>query len=259
MNKFSIVAKEDNCSRNIAEQVRTRLLAENWQEDRKAPALVIFVGGDGTFLYAAHKYMALKDCLYVGIHTGTLGFFTDYTKDELELCLTQILAGHGIVKPLPLLKVDVVREAGVETLYAVNEMRIENVIRTLNLEVLIDHEFFESYRGTGMCISTQAGSTAYNRSLKGAVIDEGLNLLQVHEITGIHHSQYHSLGVPLILNANRVITLKSNNFKDSVLCYDHKHIEMDDVMEVRVTMSERAIHFVHYRENSYLKRLRNLY
>lgn len=61
--------------------------------------------------------------------------------------------------------------------------RIENVIQTLDLEVMIDDEFFENYRGTGMCVCTQAGSTAYNRSLKGAVIDEGLNLLQLHEIT----------------------------------------------------------------------------
>lgn len=259
MNKFSVVAKKDECSKEIEKTIITRLTKAGWLEDHEKPELIIFVGGDGTFLYAAHQYMHLEHAAFVGIHTGTLGFFTDYTKNELDQCIEDIISQKGVTQGVPLLKVEVIREQGMQTVYAINEMRIENVIQTLQLEVKIDDEFFENYRGTGMCVCTQAGSTAYNRSLKGAVIDEGLNLLQLHEITGIHHSQYHSLGVPLILNSQRVISMKSKNFNFSILCYDHKHIGLDDVEEVKVSMCKKEILFIHYRQNSYLKRLRNLY
>lgn len=259
MNKFSVVAKKDECSRNIENILKTRLKDAGWQEESDQPELVIFVGGDGTFLYAAHKYMHLENTAFVGIHTGTLGFFTDYTKDELDICLQDIINQEGETRGVPLLRVDIIKKSGTESVYAINEMRIENVIQTLDLELMIDNEFFENYRGTGMCVCTQAGSTAYNRSLKGAVIDEGLNLMQLHEITGIHHSLYHSLGVPLILNNNRIISMKSKNFASAILCYDHKHMAIDDVLELKISMCKKEILFIHYRQNSYLKRLRNLY
>ena len=59
-----------------------------------------------------------------------------------------------------------------------------------------------------MCIRDRAGSTAYNRSLKGAVIDSGISLMQLTEITPIQHSKHRSLGVPYIMMENRIITMR---------------------------------------------------
>ena len=53
-----------------------------------------------------------------------------------------------------------------ETLYALNEVRIESLAKTLVLYISIDDEFFESSQGSGICVSTQSGSTAVNRALK---------------------------------------------------------------------------------------------
>ena len=50
--------------------------------DEKNPDLVISIGGDGTILEAVHQYLMLM--LFVGIHTGTLGFYTDYQVDEVD-------------------------------------------------------------------------------------------------------------------------------------------------------------------------------
>ena len=49
---------------------------------------MIFIGGDGTLLYAVQKYLDLLDDVnFVGIHTGTLGFFTDYTEEEYPVTI----------------------------------------------------------------------------------------------------------------------------------------------------------------------------
>ena len=55
----------------------------NPSHDEKNPDLVISIGGDGTILEAVHQYLNV-DCCFVGIHTGTLGFYTDYQVDEVD-------------------------------------------------------------------------------------------------------------------------------------------------------------------------------
>ncbi len=60
--------------------------------DEEHPDIVISVGGDGTMIYSIHRYEhVLNDVSFVGIHTGTLGFFTDYLKDEYKQLVKDIL------------------------------------------------------------------------------------------------------------------------------------------------------------------------
>ncbi|WP_294561708.1 NAD kinase [uncultured Traorella sp.] len=256
MKKFGIVAKKDETSIQIEQIVKEKLTEKGWVYDKKNPQLVLCIGGDGTFLYAVHKYLDIIDnCSFLAIHTGTLGFFTDYTIDEVDECIFDVVNKDPIIRSVPLLKIVCENEA----YYAVNEMRIENVVRTQLLDVKIDGVLFETFRGTGMCVSTQSGSTAYNRSLKGAVIEEGLNLLQLHEITGIHHQKYRSLGVPYIMDPHRKIEFFSDNFHDAILCYDQKHLLLDHAKKVEVSLSDKKVHFAKYRNINYLERLRDLY
>lgn len=256
MKKFGIVAKKDECSSLIEKRIKEELINHDWIETKTNPELVICIGGDGTFLHAIHKYMNdLDQCCFLAIHTGTLGFFTDYTSDEIDLCINDILTKKPTLKSKKLLEIDYSNQK----YYAVNEMRIENVIRTQLLEVDIDGQYFETFRGTGMCLSTQSGSTAYNRSLSGAVIEEGLELLQLQEITGIHHKKYSSLGVPYIMKRDRKIEFKSDDFNGAVLCYDHKHIPLNNEDSVKVCLSEKQFRIAEYREIDYLDRIRILY
>lgn len=256
MNKFAIVAKKNEKSFLIEQQVTQKLKQNGWFMDKCNPQLVICVGGDGTLLYAVHKYLnQLESVCFVGIHTGTLGFFTDYTEAALDECLYDILHHEPEIFCSYLLNIN----TGKEQLFALNEMRIENIKRTQAVDIYVDGEFFESCRGSGICLSTQAGSTAYNRSLGGAVIDNGLNIMQLAEITGIQHSKQRSLGNPYILKMDRKVELTSNDFSDALLCYDHLHQSFDGVKQVICTMSDRCVRFARYREYSYLQRLKNLY
>lgn len=256
MNKFAIVSRKDELSYKIEKYVMKKLIENGWIVDEQDPQLVLCIGGDGTMLYAIHQYLECKNASFLGIHTGTLGFFTDYTKEEADVCVQDILSQEPEFREVLLLKIQCDDQ---QPFYALNEMRIENVIRTQELEVKIDGEHFEYFRGTGMCVSTQAGSTAYNRSLKGAVLDQDLELIQLHEITGIHHHKYHSLGVPYILNRNREIEFISNNFDNALLCYDSWNISLDSVRKIVVSLGSKKIKFAKYRKVPFLERLKNLY
>lgn len=258
MMRFSIVAKKDDYSHEVEEKVKERLINEGWQYDKKHPELVICVGGDGTLLYAVHQYLhLLDDVMFLGIHTGTLGFFTDYTADELDICLHDILTQQFKIFSSRLLEIQL--DQGKEVKYALNEMRVENIVKSQHMDIYVDGEFFETCHGSGICLSTQAGSTAYNRSLGGAVIDSGISLMQLAEITPIQHSKQRSLGNPYIMMENRIITMKSDTFDTAYLCYDHLSMALENTSEILCKMSNKCVRFARYRDYSYLARLKNLY
>ena len=256
--KYSTVAKKDEKSRIVEEKLCQQLHAHGWEYDKKNPELVICIGGDGTLLYAVHKYLdLLNEVRFVGIHTGTLGFFTDYTGQELDTCINDLLTKTPTIYESKLLKFQIDHED--QPRYALNEIRIENIVKSQVLDIYIDHEFFETCKGSDICLSTQAGSTAYNRSLKGAVIDSGISLMQLTEITPIQHSVHRSLGVPYIMMENRKVTMVSDTFDTATLCYDHLNIPLNGAHEINCEMSDKKVKFARYREYSYLKRLKNLY
>lgn len=256
--KYVVVAKKDEKSHRIEQLVKDRLDKAGWTYETQCPKLVICVGGDGTLLYGVHKYLAcVQEASFLGIHTGTLGFFTDYTEAEIQECLQDLLTKTPEIVTSSLLKITLDNED--VPFYALNEMRVENIVKSQIMDIYVDNELFETCRGSGICLSTQAGSTAYNRSLGGAVIDSGLSLMQLAEITPIQHSKHRSLGNPYIMMANRCVTMRSDTFDTATLCYDHLNYSLAHTKEIVCEMSDKKVRFARYRPYSYLKRLKNLY
>lgn len=254
---FAIVCRPDALSRQIAGQIKEVLQAAGQQENNAEPDVVFVVGGDGTFLYAVHAYLEQWErVFFYGIHTGTLGFYSDYRDQELSEFLDVYLSGKTREFSCPLIQVD----SALGTQYAINEMRIENVARTQTIGISVNGEFFETFRGTGLCVSTQLGSTAYNRSLRGAVVQEGLNVLQMAEIAGIHHSKFLSLGSPLVMQGSSVLQLHAEDFSGAILGTDQDVQRLDKVHDVTVRISQqRHIRVLRGREVSYFHRLQSLF
>ena len=257
MMRYSIVRRNDEHSKEVEKKLRNLLSEQSFVEDVEQPKLVISIGGDGTFLYALHQY--LDDCdeiNFIGVHTGTLGFLTEYGSSEIEKFVDDLKNKKPTVISKRLLEFTV---DGKETHYALNEVRIENVMKTQILDIYISNDLLETFRGTGICISSQIGSTAYNRSLNGAVVDSDLEVLQLTEITGIHHRLFQSLQSPLVLGAEKEIRLQSDNFEGSILCYDHLNIKTDHAKEVVCRLSDKKINIVRLKKYNYAKRLKNLF
>lgn len=79
----------------------------------KNPDFVISVGGDGILLRAIHQYMNQVDTIrFVGIHTGTLGFFSSYDGDECEAFIQDLINKRLECKELPLLDICVQSQKG---------------------------------------------------------------------------------------------------------------------------------------------------
>lgn len=257
MKKYAIVSRYDTDSKVLAQKINQSLCAHGYVEDESLPDTVFVVGGDGTFLNAVAQYFARLDqiCFY-GIHTGTLGFFTDYKEEEVEEFLETFYSESYKEVSYPLLKAII----DGHKYYALNEIRIENTKRTQYMDVYVDGDFFETLRGTGICVASQLGSTAYNRALGGAVIQEGLDLIEMSEIAGIHHSKYRSLGAPIVMKREVKIKLVSDSFEDAIIGYDSKIDTLDGVKEIQIEVCrERKVRMLRGKDVSYFKRLQSLF
>lgn len=259
MKKFSLIRKDDLISNNFERLLKLELEKNNFIYDEENPDIVIAIGGDGTFLRAVDRYIdQVEEVGFLAIHTGTLGFFSEYSVDEYELLVEDLINKTPTTFQKRLLEIDVYREK-VEKYYAVNEARVENIIHTQIMQVAINQQHFETFRGTGLCVSTQLGSTAYNRSLGGAVISNELELLQLTEITGIHHRLFRSLRVPMILGDDTKISFESSDFDQAFLGWDTHTVDLKGTSKIECYLSTRCIKFLRYRPNNYLAKLTHLF
>lgn len=256
--RFTIEDRQDIHSKEISEYLKNQCQSIGWIYDPNNFQTVLSVGGDGTLLRSIHKYIdRIDDIEFVGIHTGTLGFLTDYTYEEVDSFIKDIQKNSLMIEKAPLLEFEIQERN--KKFYSLNEVRIESFAKTLSLDIFIDDEFFEHCTGSGVCVSTQAGSTAVNRALQGAVIDSGLRVLQLCEIMPIAHKSHHSLRSPYIMKDDREVLVTGKSLSYAHACYDHLEIDLNNISELRIRTSNKSVKFARYRKYSYLRRLKNLY
>ncbi|MBA1394182.1 NAD kinase, partial [Lactobacillus sp. XV13L] len=180
--------------------------------DAKYPDVVITVGGDGTLINAFHRYESqISSIRFIGIHTGHLGFYTDWRSTGVDKMVDALFLREPETARYPLLEAELVTEAGEKRHYlALNESAVKRVSHTLEANVFIDDQFFENFRGDGLCVSTPTGSTGYNKSLGGAVIHPQLKALQMAEIASINKRVFRTLSSPIVIAPQQQITIVPN-------------------------------------------------
>lgn len=231
---FAIIKKSTDFSLELSEKLKEKLLGKGFLEDEENPETVFVVGGDGSLLFAIHKYLEkLGSVKFLGLKSGTLGFLIDYNAEELETLLSDIDEKNFEEETLPLLEISL--EKG--TFFALNEVRIENLRKVQHLEVSLDGKVFENFAGTGLLVSTPLGSTAYNRSLGGAVLERNLDLLELTEIAGTSFKNFRSLGTSLVLPGETILSLSSENFEEAFLGFDSEIISLRGEKKVVIKKS----------------------
>ena len=238
------------------ESILIKKIEESGHEiDNECPDYVFSIGGDGTFLKTVQKYIDKLDKIkIVCINKGKLGFFSDFVYEEIDDILSNLNNDKFVSKSYRLVKA----KMNNEEVYAVNEIRIENPFHTLTSEVFINDEYLQTFRGNGLVVSTSKGSTAYNKSLGGAVIDSNLELLQIQEIAPINNRLYTSLNSPLVLTRDSIIKFKGD-FSNVVIGYDHLVKKDYNSNEIILTLSDKRVTLVEKKDHNNIRRIREAF
>ena len=228
--------------------------------DAKYPDVVISVGGDGTLINAFHRYENQVDSVrFVGVHTGHLGFYTDWRNYDVDKMVDALLLTDGEVAKYPLLEIKMLTESG-ETRYhlAVNESAVKRVSHTLEADVYINDELFENFRGDGLCVSTPTGSTAYSKSLGGAVIHPRLKALQMTEIASINNRVFRTLSAPIVIAPDQWITIVPNA-DHFVMTVDGARNDFRNAKKIEYRISHHSIQFDRFGHHRFWSRVQDAF
>lgn len=202
--------------------------------------LVICIGGDGSFLGALHTY-DFADIPIVGINTGHLGFFAEINPDEIDDFLNKYInKDFSIDEKNPIEAVICTRTNCINAM-GMNEIVIKgDKSRTVHLDISVDDQLIQRFSGDGILVSTSTGSTAYNYSIGGSIVDPRLNVIQVAPLAPINTNAYRSFTSSVILPSYATIKVNPEyRFEDAiVIVTDGVEHRYNSITEISLQLSE---------------------
>lgn len=260
-NVYFFYKKEDELVEKVASLVE---LAKQHNfhvvNEQKDANIIVSIGGDGAFLQAVRKTNFRQDCLYAGIATpGTISLYCDFILDDTDKMIQAMTEANIEIRRYPLIDVKIDSDT---TFHCLNECSIRTgIIKTFVIDVHIDDLHFETFRGDGMIIATPTGSTAYNKSVNGAVVDPMLPCLQVSELASLNNNLYRTLGSSFILSGSR--KLKLNIVQDGndhpVIGMDNEALSISHVEAIEFSLSEKMIKTVKLKDNSFWEKVKRTF
>lgn len=225
-------------------------------EDPAEANIIVSIGSDGTFLQALQKTNFLEEALYIGINDGGSGFYTDFTVDNLERLELAMQSDMVEVLRYPTLEVTI---DGLTSFHCINELSLRsNIIKTFVIDVYIDDLYFETFRGDGLLVATPTGSTAYNKSLGGAIVDPKLPSMQLTEMASVNTNEYRTLGSPLVLSKERELQLKivQDGNDHPIIGIDNEAMGIRHSHNIKVKVSDRIVKTLRMKDNLFTHKVK---
>lgn len=166
---------------------------------------VVVLGGDGTILRVARRACKYSTPI-LGINFGTLGYLADVEKDDAKTAIEKVLNGNYKIEKRMMLEACI--EKGCvchDTQLALNEVCVSNTnfSRMIALSVEVNDEYINTFRADGIIVSTPTGSTAYNLSAGGPILNTNTELMTITHICP--HALYAR---PIVVSGDDVIKIK---------------------------------------------------
>ena len=141
----------------------------------------IVIGGDGSLIEVA-RTLWKRDVPILGINMGTLGYLTEIELSNLEDDISQMLRGEYLYEERMML--EGIFENGHRDV-ALNDIVVSRKgddLRIIYFKLFVNGELLNSYEADGIIISTPTGSTAYNMSAGGPIVEPTASLTVITTI-----------------------------------------------------------------------------
>ncbi|MHA1273014.1 MAG: NAD(+)/NADH kinase [Promethearchaeota archaeon] len=224
---------------------------------------IISLGGDGSILRISQNLPQDNPPPILGVNVGSIGFLDDSNERSVFRDLNKVLDGNYIVEECSKITPYLVKKNG-------DELRLDNALndvvivssknsKVLQISVMIDGEFVNRSYLDGVIISTAIGSTAYNLSAGGAIVNPKLNVMQLTPLNPFARAGLK----PIIVDLNSEIGIKLLRPRlNAKIIIDGqktiKHIQPNTIIKIRGSKAKAKL--IRLSENineSYYRRLRN--
>lgn len=209
--------------------------------------LIVCVGGDGAFIHAVHA-CGFPETPFLGINTGHLGFFQEIQPEDLDVFIDNYLKDKYRIQTLITVKAKVFHKGGQVDLEALNEI----VVRAggsyaVHFNISIGDSYIERFSGDGICVATPAGSTAYNYSLGGGIVDPRLRALQVTPIAPMNTIAYRCFTSSILLPSELSLGIVPEaQYKEVKINTDGIQHVFENLKEVRIEISDKVVNLLRF-------------
>ena len=196
----------------LLEKGKTCDLAHERPDDKgKSPSrdvdCILVLGGDGTMLRAAREN-AGNDAPVLGINLGTLGYLAEIEKTNWKAALTDLINGNFEIEQRMMLS-GTIDKSGTDN--ALNDIAITRfgALQIVPYDVYVNDQYLNTFRADGIIVSTPTGSTGYNMSAGGPIVEPSAQLILMTPICP------HTLNTrSIILAADDIITIEIGRGKN---------------------------------------------
>ena len=230
-----------------------------WEEilrrEAKATDGILVLGGDGTLLRTARDTVD-SQIPVLGINLGTLGYLAEVERGSLGPALDKLVRGEYDVEKRMMLSGQVLRSGQVlEDTCALNDITItrNGRLQMLYFLIYVNGKLLKEYYADGIILATPTGSTGYNMSAGGPIVEPGAEMILLTPICA-HTLQTRSV----VLRAEDEITIRirermGRENQPMEVCFDgSQNLALKPGDEVRITRSEKHIPVIKLGEASFL-------
>ena len=178
----------------------THLLDQGVTAPLDSTSLVISLGGDGTFLRSARLAHA-HGARVLPVNLGRMGFLLPVPSDQIIASVKSALDTPRVAERLAL-SITIEGESTVD--FALNEVVIERprVGSMVRVRTFVGDDEFLTSSADGVLVSTTTGSTAYNFSAGGPVVDTDLAVFIITPI-----APHFTIDRSIVVDADKTVRL----------------------------------------------------
>lgn len=211
------------------------------------------IGGDGTFLTTA-SIIGNKNIPIVGVNCGHLGFLAEVQTNQVDIIMEQLIKGRYTIEQRSLLCVE--GEGGhLSAPFALNEIAVmkSGLSSMIIIDVSVNGEHLHSYEADGLVISTPTGSTAYNLSVGGPLMEPHVKAIILSPIAT------HRLSVrPLVIPDDWTIDLKiSSRNGNYLISVDGRSRSLLNEVQLHIEKAPYTTKVVQLEEHSFIQALKD--
>ena len=211
------------------------------------------VGGDGTFLTTA-SLVGHLDIPILGINCGHLGYLAEVQIDTIDAVLDQLITNNYTIEQRRMLEVTCQQGGKIVSPYALNEVAIlkSGLSSMIKVDVTLNGEFLHNYKADGLLVATPTGSTAYNLSVGGPLLDPHVNAIILTPVAT------HSLNIrPLVVLDDSKIDVKiSSRNGNYLLSVDGRSQVLNQDIQLHIERSQRTIKLVRINGQNFMQSLK---
>jgi len=221
---------------------------------------IIVLGGDGTLLRAARETLE-QDIPLIGVNLGTLGYLAEVESSHLEAALKQLTEDDFTCEKRMMLWGKFLpdgTEEGTSEIknYALNDIAItrKGSLQVLCFHIYVNEQYLCTYHADGVLLSTPTGSTGYNLSAGGPIVEPSAELILLTPICP------HTLNTrTIVLSANDKITVEIGENKKDVkqhveACFDgSERIALTSGDKMEISRSSKTTTIIKLSKASFLE------